>query len=134
MIECIATDVATMMVDVTEIQGQVERASGSRLDSSNSPATGVKTALHKLVTKYAGGDVAERLLGVSAKPRRFVTSVFLFTAVGCSCIQLKTCNKLVICVRVAAECDLCSTLNPYASSGTKLLLHCGYWGVLAPPL
>ena len=70
MIECVATDVATMMVDVTEIQGQVERASGNRLDSSSSPATGVKTALHKLVTKYAGGDVAERLLGVPAKPRR----------------------------------------------------------------
>ena len=73
MIECVATDVATMMVDVTEIQGQVERASGSKLDSSSSPATGVKTALHKLVSKYAGGDVAERLLGVPAKPRRWVT-------------------------------------------------------------
>ncbi|KAL3142179.1 hypothetical protein ABBQ38_002532 [Trebouxia sp. C0009 RCD-2024] len=70
MIECVATDVATMMVDVTEMQGEVERASGSRLDSSSSPATGVKTALHKLVTKYAGGEVAERLLGVPAKPRR----------------------------------------------------------------
>lgn len=97
MIECIATDVATMMVDVTEIQGQVERASGSRLDSSNSPATGVKTALHKLVTKYAGGEVAERLLGVPAKPRRFVISASLFTAVVCSCTQLQTCNS----------CDLC---------------------------
>lgn len=74
MIECVATDVATMMVDVTEIQGEVEKASGSRLDSSSSPATGVKTALHKLVTKYAGGEVAERLLGVPAKPRRSVTS------------------------------------------------------------
>ena len=72
MIECVATDVATMMVDVTEIQGHVERTSGSRLDSSSSPATGVKTALHKLVTKYAGEDVAERLLGVPAKPRRSV--------------------------------------------------------------
>lgn len=70
MIECVATDVATMMVDVTQIQGEVERASGSRLDSSNSPATGVKTALHKLVTKYAGGDVAERLLGAQTKIRR----------------------------------------------------------------
>lgn len=73
MIECVATDVATMMVDVTEIQGEVERASGSRLDSSSGPATGVKTALHKLVTKYAGGEVAERLLGAPAKPRRLVT-------------------------------------------------------------
>lgn len=72
MIECVATDVATMMVDVTEIQGEVERASGSRLNSNSSPATGVKTALHKLVTKYAGGEVAERLLGAPAKPRRSV--------------------------------------------------------------
>ncbi|DBA96950.1 hypothetical protein WJX77_001292 [Trebouxia sp. C0004] len=70
MIECVATDVATMMVNVTEMQGQVERVSGTRLDSSNSPATGVKTALHKLVTKYAGGEVAERLLGAPAKQRR----------------------------------------------------------------
>ena len=31
MIECIATDVATMMVNVTEIQDQVEKVSGSRL-------------------------------------------------------------------------------------------------------
>ncbi len=71
MIECVATDVATTMVNVTEMQDQVERASGTRLDSSNSPATGVKTALHKLVAKYAGGEVAERLLGAPAKPRRF---------------------------------------------------------------
>ncbi|KAL0023910.1 hypothetical protein WJX79_010088 [Trebouxia sp. C0005] len=70
MIECVATDVATMMVNVTEMQGQVERVSGTRLDSSNSPATGVKTALHKLVTKYAGGEVAEKLLGAPAKQRR----------------------------------------------------------------
>ena len=70
MIECIATDVATMMVNVTEMQDQVEKASGSRLDSSSSPASGVKTALHKLVAKYAGGEVAERLLGAPAKPRR----------------------------------------------------------------
>ena len=93
MIECVATDVATMMVDVTEIQGQVERASGSRLDSRSSPATGVKTALHKLVTKYAGGDVAERLLGLPAKPRRLVTyciplhglTLKLYTALSIFC-------------------------------------------------
>ena len=78
MIECVATDVATMMVNVTEMQGQVERVSGSRLDSSNSPATGVKTALHKLVTKYAGGEVAERLLGAPAKQRRCATCPCLF--------------------------------------------------------
>lgn len=70
MIECVATDVASMMVNVTEMQGEVERVSGSRLDSSNSPATGVKNALHKLVTKYAGDEVAERLLGAPAKQRR----------------------------------------------------------------
>ena len=78
MIECVATDVATMMVNVTEMQGQVERVSGTRLDSSSSPATGVKTALHKLVTKYAGGEVAERLLGAPAKQRRCATCPCLF--------------------------------------------------------
>ena len=78
MIECVATDVATMMVNVTEMQGQVERVSGTRLDSSSTPATGVKTALHKLVTKYAGGDVAERLLGAPAKQRRCATCPCLF--------------------------------------------------------
>lgn len=98
MIECVATDVATMMVDVTEMQSQVERASGSKLDTSSSPATGVKSALHKLVSKYAGGDVAERLLGVPTKPRRLITHcmpvhdhfLMLYVAVG---IYLKSVCK-----------------------------------------
>ena len=70
MIECIATDVATMMVDVTDLQFQAEQASGERLDSNHTAATGVKAALHKLVKKYAGDETAERLLGAPAKPRR----------------------------------------------------------------
>lgn len=70
MIECIATDIATMMVNVTDLQFQAEHASGERLNSNHSAATGVKAALHKLVKKYAGDQTAERLLGAPAKPRR----------------------------------------------------------------
>lgn len=64
-----------MMVDVTDLQHQAEQASGERLDSSHSAATGVKAALHKLVKKYAGNEAAERLLGPQTKPRRKSESV-----------------------------------------------------------
>ena len=103
MIECVATDVATMMVNVTEMQGQVERVSGSRLDSSNSPATGVKTALHKLVTKYAGAEVAERLLGAPAKQRRCAT---------CPCLFIMPAFKLVTLLLdlIWHSCDCTSVL------------------------
>ena len=70
MIECIATDVATMMADMTDLQFQAEQVSGERLNSNHSAATGVKAALHKLVKKYAGDETAERLLGAPAKPSR----------------------------------------------------------------
>lgn len=70
MIECIATDVATMMADMTDLQFQAEQASGERLDSNHSAATGVKAALHKLVKKYAGDETAERLLGAPVEARR----------------------------------------------------------------
>lgn len=93
MIECIATDVATMMVSVTEMQDQVEKASGSRLSSSNSPASGVKTALHKLVAKYAGGEVAERLLGAPAKPRRCVCARPLMFV--CACLPVHALPEAV---------------------------------------
>ena len=64
-----------MIEDANEAHLQAEQASGGRLDSSNSAATGVKAALHKLVKKYAGNEAAERLLGPQAKTRRKSESI-----------------------------------------------------------
>eukprot|EP00891_Asterochloris_glomerata_P005644 jgi/Astpho2/5644/fgenesh1_pg.00079_%23_78_t len=62
MVECIAADVATLLVDMTDLQGQVEHLH-SQLAPPGAGEAGVPAALRRLVRKYAGEEATEQLLG-----------------------------------------------------------------------